>query len=348
MGAVEIGGGPAVLGKGDVGVLHQVVLLINDRALAPDKDHGLSVVQEPDFIRGHQLPARLLGALGIGAAAPLALAAGAGADGFLPQQLGDVLVGALFVAAQIHQGVGVADDALPVILEQGLQLGDVLQNDGGHDVPGTHGGLKPCVAIRQSDIGELVEHEPHRHRQRPLMHLVRLVIQLLKGLGVEHPHQEVQGVVVAVGDDAEDRLLPFPQPGQLQAVLTGDVLNLRQGKGRQPHGGGHQDGFGGLSGGLLEDAVLPQGDVAGVFLLQSFKEQIQGRLVVLVVFLYRAVLDHGQHHFHGLLLRGSLVEQVEHQGSIQGRLGLLPEGVVLAGVLGRGVLDEVIEESEHV
>ena len=247
MGAVEIGGGPAVLGEGDVGVLHQVVLLINDRALAPDEDHGLPVVQKPDFIRGHQLPARLLGALGKGAAAPLALAAGAGADGFLPQQLGDVLVGALLVAAQIHQGVSVADDALPVILEQGLQLGDVLQNDGGHDVPGTHGGLKPCVAIRQGHIGELIEHEPHRNRQRPLMHLVRLVIQLLKGLGVEHPHQKVQRVVVAVGDDAEDRLLPLPQPGQLQTVLTGDVLDLRQGKGCQPHGGGHQDAFGGLS-----------------------------------------------------------------------------------------------------
>ena len=55
MGAVEIGGGPAVLGEGDVGVLHQVVLLINDRALAPDEDHGLPVVQKPHFIRGHQL-----------------------------------------------------------------------------------------------------------------------------------------------------------------------------------------------------------------------------------------------------------------------------------------------------
>ena len=247
MGAVEIGGGPAVLGEGDVGMLHQVVLLINDRALAPDEDDGLPVVQEPDFIRGHQLPARLLGALGKRAAAPLALTAGGGADGFLPQQLGDGFVGALLVAAQIHQGVGVADDALPVILEQGLQLGDVLQNDGGHDVPGAHGGLEPCVAIRQGNIGELVEHETDGDGQRPLMDLIRLVVQLLKGLGVEHPHQEVQGVVVAVGDDAEDRLLPLPQPGQLQAVLTGDVLNLRQGKGRQPHGGGHQDGFCGLS-----------------------------------------------------------------------------------------------------
>ena len=55
MGAVEIGGGPAILGEGDVGVLHEIVLLINDRALAPDEDDGLPVVQEPHFIRGHQL-----------------------------------------------------------------------------------------------------------------------------------------------------------------------------------------------------------------------------------------------------------------------------------------------------
>ena len=38
------------------------------------------------------------------------------------------------------------------------------------------------------------------------MYLVRLVIQLLKGLGIEHTYKEVQRGVITVRDDAEDSL----------------------------------------------------------------------------------------------------------------------------------------------
>ena len=50
-------------------------------------------------------------------------------------------MGALLIAAEIDHGVGVADNAFPVVFEQGLELGDVLQDDGRHDVSGAHGGL---------------------------------------------------------------------------------------------------------------------------------------------------------------------------------------------------------------
>ena len=48
-------------------------------------------------------------------------------DGLLAQQLGHILVGALLVAAQVEEGVRIADNPLPVVFEQGLQLGDILQ-----------------------------------------------------------------------------------------------------------------------------------------------------------------------------------------------------------------------------
>ena len=51
------------------------------------------------------------------------------------------------------------------------------------------------------------------------MYLVRLEVQLLKGLRIEHTHQEIEGIVVAVRDDTEDRLLPLSQLIQLQGCL---------------------------------------------------------------------------------------------------------------------------------
>ena len=41
------------------------------------------------------------------------------------------------------------------------------------------------------------------------MYLVRLIIQLLKRLRVKHTYEEVQAVVVAVGDNTEYSLLAF-------------------------------------------------------------------------------------------------------------------------------------------
>ena len=151
-----------------------------------------------------------------------------------------------------------------------------MQDDGGHDIPGAHGGLEPGIAVREGNIGELVKHQPHRNRQAASMHLVRLIVQLLEGLRIQHTHQEIQGGVVAVRDDAEHRLLPFPQLPQLHGVPAGDPLDLRQGEGGQPDGGGNEDAHGRLAGGLLEHLVLAEGDMVRVFFLQSLKEQIQG------------------------------------------------------------------------
>ena len=44
----------------------------------------------------------------------------------LAEKLGDVFVGALFVAAQVKQTVSVANDAFPIVFKQGLELADIL------------------------------------------------------------------------------------------------------------------------------------------------------------------------------------------------------------------------------
>ena len=52
---MDVGRGAAVLGLLDVGMLENIVFVVNDRPLAPDQDDGLAVVQQPHLVRGHKL-----------------------------------------------------------------------------------------------------------------------------------------------------------------------------------------------------------------------------------------------------------------------------------------------------
>ena len=108
------------------------------------------------------------------------------------------------------------------------------------------------------------------------MHLIRLIVEFLDGLGVEHPHQEIEGDIVAVRDDAEDGLLALPQLLQFHVIGGGDPLDFRQSERGKTDRGGNEDAHGRFAGGLLEYPVLPQSDVIGVFLGQPLKEQVQG------------------------------------------------------------------------
>ena len=60
------------------------------------------------------------------------------------------------------------------------------------------------------------------------------------------------------------------------------------------------------------------------------------------------VFQHGQHHFHGLFLRGRLMEQVEHKGGVQSDLAFLPKRIIGVGPFWGGVADEIGDQLQHV
>ena len=240
---MDVGRCASVLGVLNVRVLHQIVFLVNDRPFPSDEHNGVFVIQKAHFIGGHKVAACLLEALRERSVASLALATGLGVNSFLAELFGNVLVRALLIAAEIDKGIGVADDTLPVVFEQGFELGNILQDDRGHDVAGTHGRLQAGITVWQGDVGKLVKHEAYRHGKAAHVYLVRLVVQLLKCLGVEHTHKEIEAHVVAVRDDAEDSLFAFSQLGKLQIVLVGNVLDLPQRERGQTDGGRHKDAF---------------------------------------------------------------------------------------------------------
>ena len=70
----------------------------------------------------------------------------------------------------------------------------------------------------------------------PLVYLVGLVVEGLKGAGVEHPHQVIKGAVV-VWDDGEHGLLALPHEAQLHIVPRSDAGDLRQDESGKPDSG---------------------------------------------------------------------------------------------------------------
>ena len=99
--AVLVGLSLSICGEGYIGVLENVVFQVLHRALAPNKKKRVAVVQHTHFIRGHKLPSGSLKVGGVASAAALGLAVGVGVNGLLPQQLGHILMGGLFIAAQV-------------------------------------------------------------------------------------------------------------------------------------------------------------------------------------------------------------------------------------------------------
>ena len=70
--------------------------------------------------------------------------------------------------------------------------------------------------------------------------------------------------------------------------------------------------------------------------------------VIILVLLGSAVLDHGEHHLHVLLPLGELHGAGTALGPIQRQFRPLPKGIILLGVLWRGVFDEIVDEPEHI
>ena len=117
-----------------------------------------------------------------------------------------------------------------------------MQDDGGHDVAGAHGGLELAKIVRQGDVAELVHHQPDRDWQRPLVYFVRLIVEGLKRAGVEHPYKVVECAVI-IGDDGKDSLLAVPHQTQLHIVPVGDAHDLRDDERGQSDGGGQKNTF---------------------------------------------------------------------------------------------------------
>ena len=94
--------------------------------------------------------------------------------------------------------------------------------------------------------------------------------------------------------------------------------------------------------------ILPHGNVIRLFFLQGFKKEIERRLVIVIFLLCAAVFDHVENGFHVLILLRRFMQKIEHERGVQRGFGFLPERIVCFCTFRRGVLDEVVDQFEHI
>lgn len=155
-------------------------------------------------------------------------------------------MGTLLVTAQVQKLVAVTHDALPLLLKQSLQLRKILNDDGDGNLAASHGGQELIKLIRQSDIGKLVHDKMHMHGQSAAVNGVGLIVELLKQLGVEHTHDEIEGTVV-IGNYGEYRRFLFADLPQIHFIALGNAGQRIQIELFQTGDKGNLDGFQRLS-----------------------------------------------------------------------------------------------------
>ena len=143
---------------------------------------------------------------------------------FFAQNFGQVFKSPVFIAAEVQQGIAVAHNALPIVLEQTFQLRDALQDDVAADIAAAAHRKDFFEIFGERHIGELVHHQTHMNRQGSFVGRIgiRQPEQLVKNLGVEHGNEEVVGFVI-IRDDTEDHPLLQAQLRQEGLVSSGHI-----------------------------------------------------------------------------------------------------------------------------
>ena len=93
----------ALRGQMIVRMLGQIILPILNGPFSTNEQQRSIIVEGTHLVRGFQFPACGLIVGGIAAVPPFGLAVGVRIDGLLAQQLGNILVGSLLIAAKIEE-----------------------------------------------------------------------------------------------------------------------------------------------------------------------------------------------------------------------------------------------------
>lgn len=243
---------------------------------APEDEKNFPMIME-------MLPARDLVVGGIAAGMPGALAVGVQPEGAFPQVvLGDQLVGGRFIAAQIQKFIAVADDGFPLLFKQRLELGNVLDDDGNADIPGTHGGQQLVEIIGQRNIRKLVHQKMHWCGQAAAVYPVGRIKKLLEGAGIQQAYQKIEAGVV-VRDQRKERHFFLTQAGKVQFIRGGKSRHRRKIEFFQAGRQGDLDGFQrfGRAGTVI--LVILHSDVIRGAHFQPVKQFVKRRLVGIII-----------------------------------------------------------------
>lgn len=125
----------AIGGKSDIRMLHEVVLFVHDGVFASNEKKRVAVIEHTHFFRQHEVSTGQGSILRVASVPSLGFGVAVGADCFLAELFRYQFMGAVFVTAEVQKLIAVADDAFPLLVKQGFELGDVLNDYAHADFP---------------------------------------------------------------------------------------------------------------------------------------------------------------------------------------------------------------------
>ena len=355
------------------------------QGVGPADEHDRLVAREPSHLVGrHEVAFDHVVVLGGGAVRAPRVALREHLHGLLADHLGDRLVGLGRLAAEEHHGVAAVQDGLRALLLVGaLELACRLQDDAEAHVARAGRGDDALEVGHHADVAELVEQEVHGALERASESRERRLVEHARGLPHEKREEEVEGRV-GVRHAREDRVHALSRTERVEShLVVGDQLRNRIDRKRlEAHVAADNDRLQGLSRRHLEGAVVRQREVVvGVVGLahadpSPIAPVVEGTLTSLLgrtAPLHEAhprleLLEHEVERAHvGLVLLARLgktqkkhervevsllgtgvVDEVGRERRVEQALGVLPEGVGPLAVVGRGVLDQALDEHEDV
>ena len=222
-------------------------------------------------------------------------------------------------------------------------MSKVLNDDGNRDLTASHGGQELIELIGERNIGELVHHEMHMNGESAAVNYIRVVIELLKKLGVEHTDNEVERAVV-IGDNGKHSGLLLPQLAEVKVVGLGNRSKAVKVELLQS---GHKcdlNGFQGLARTGTVVAVILQGDMVRRSLFEPVEQSVKRRDKLIVILFDFTGSDHFHDHRKVLFLRRRFIMQIENKCKQKHHSRLVPERVLRLTAFGRRILKEVGHE----
>ena len=131
-------------------------------------------------------------------------------DGFLAECFGKIFQGGRLTAAEKNLAVHVAHDGIRIILVDSFQLAAGLQDQTRRDFTAADSGYQLFQLRDLADVGTLVDKAPHMDGQLAAVHIICLVAEQIKKLGVDHGDQKVEGAV-RIAHDEKQRRFPVAQ-----------------------------------------------------------------------------------------------------------------------------------------
>ena len=211
--------------------------------------------------------------------------------------------------AQENKGVAAIYDCFAIVLINGRNLRQALQNYHAAYVSASDRRDQPVEIRNLSYVGELIKQTSNMERQFAAVFVVCFFAKQIEHL--VHNHSDQKGIgTIRIAHNHKKGCFSISQFVKLQFVVQHNFPQLVNIKRSQPGSTGNQNTFKRFPRRLFELFVLLHRKAIWLFLFQIFKHNVDRALIIFVVLFYFAHIQHFNHHGNVLIFRWGFIPKV--------------------------------------